>query len=101
MYKSFESDRAFADKAVILKSFPKGIQGRLVRLVNDIVTNPRNKVAVGKPEELKYADTEKWSRELTKKDRIVYSLEPGIQHNMPDVDEVVIFQQYLGHYEDK
>jgi hypothetical protein len=40
------------------------------------------------------------SRELTEKDRIVYSIEPGILHNIPD-NEVVIFYQYLGHYDDK
>ena len=101
MYEYVENDDALFDKSVILKSYPKNIQSKLFRLVNDILTNPRNKVAVGKPEELKYTNTERWSRELTKKDRIVYSIEPGIQHNMPDVDEVVIFQQYLGHYEDK
>jgi len=101
MYKSFESDRAVADKSVILKSYPKGIQSKLFRLVKDILTNPRNKFAVGKPEELKHTDIERWSRELTKKDRIVYSIEPGVLHNVPDIDEVVIFQQYLGHYDDK
>ena len=101
MFEYIENDDALSDKSVILKSYPKSIQSKLFRLVNDILTNPRNKVAVGKPEELKYADTEKWSRELTKKDRIVYSIEPGIQHSMPDFDEIVIFQQYLGHYENK
>ena len=101
MYRYIELDKALSNKKDIQKSYPKGIQSKLFRLVNDILTNPRNKFAVGKPEELKYTDIERWSRELTKKDRIVYSIEPGVLHNMTDVDEVVIFHQYLGHYDDK
>jgi len=101
MYKSFEADRAFADKALIFKSYPKSIHKKLLRLINDILTNPRNKIAIGKPEELKHTKIEKWSRELTEKDRIVYSIESGIQHNMPYDEEIVIFHQYLGHYNDK
>ena len=101
MFEYLENDDFLSDKSIILKSYPKGVQSKLFSLVNDIITNPRNKIAVGKPEELKYTDIEKWSRELTKKDRIVYSIEPGLQHNMPDVEEVVIFHQYLGHYDDK
>jgi len=100
-YKSFEADRAFDDKALILKSYPKSIRKKMLRLINDIVINPRNKIAIGKPEELKYTDIEKWSRELTEKDRIVYTIESGAKHNMPDDDEIVIFHQYLGHYDDK
>ena len=101
MYNYIELDKALSNKTSILKSFPKGIQAKLFRLVNDILSNPRNKVAIGKPEELKYTDVEKWSRELTKKDRIVYSIEPGMQYNLPNDDEIVIFHQYLGHYDDK
>ena len=101
MYKSFESDRAFYDKILIFKSYPKSIHKRLLRIINDIVTTPRNKIAIGKPEELKHTDIEKWSRELTEKDRIVYTIEPAIQHNIPDEEEIIIFHQYLGHYDDK
>jgi len=100
-YKYFESTKAICEARTILKSYPKGVQNKLFRLVNDILTNPRSKVAIGKPEELKYTDTEKWSRELTEKDRIVYSIEPAIHYNLPNDEEVVIFHQYLGHYDDK
>ena len=101
MYNYIELEKALSNKTSILKSYPKSIQNKLFRLVNDILENPRNKVAIGKPEELKYTETEKWSRELTKKDRIVYSIEPGIQYNLPNDDEIVVFHQYLGHYDDK
>jgi toxin YoeB len=43
------------------------------------------------PEKLKYNLKGYWSRELSKKDRIVYEVE----------DEKVIIHQYLGHYSDK
>jgi len=101
MYKSFESDDALADRKTIFKSYPKGVQNKLLRIIKDILEKPRNKKAIGKPEELKHTDIEKWSRELTKKDRIVYTIEPGPQYNLPNVPEVVIFHQYLGHYDDK
>ena len=42
-----------------------------------------------------------FSRELTAKDRIVYGIEPGEDYNMPEEVEIVVFYQYLGHYEDK
>ena len=100
MFNSFELDKSFFDKEVILRSYPKSIQNKLIKLINDILKNPRNKIAIGKPEELKYTDVEKWSRELTKKDRIVYSIESGINYKMPD-EEIVVFHQYLGHYNDK
>ena len=99
-YNYFESTRAKSEGRTILKSYPKGVQKKLLLLVNDILTNPRNKFTIGKPEELKYTDMEKWSRELTEKNRIVYTIEPGILHEMPD-EEVVVFHQYLGHYDDK
>ena len=101
MYSSFEANRAFSDKVLILKSYPKNIRSKLHYFLNDILENPRNKDTVGNPEKLKHANLEIWSRELTKKDRIVYSIEPGKFHNMPDKDEIVIFHQYLGHYNDK
>ena len=41
------------------------------------------------------------SRELTKKDRIVYGIENGSYYNMPEEKEIVVFYQYLGHYQDK
>ena len=71
--------------------------------------NPRSKIAIGNPEQLKHTEIEKWSRELTKKDRIVYSIVPGSNYGLDDT-EIVIFHQYrvlrtqykyLGHYDDK
>ena len=100
LYNDFESDQALLDKDIILKSHPKGIQTKFLRLIKDILTNPRNKNTIGKPEQLKHTDIEKWSRELTKKDRIVYAIVPGSNYGL-EVPEVVVFIQYLGHYDDK
>jgi Txe/YoeB family toxin of Txe-Axe toxin-antitoxin module len=50
---------------------------------------------------MKYTEKEMWSRELTKKDRIVYGIELGSNYNMPEENEIVVFYQYLGHYLDK
>ena len=96
-----EKKTAIEDRRLIRKSYPKGTQSKLSYLVNDILENPRNKDTVGNPEELKYKEKEMWSRELTKKDRIVYGIEPGINYNMPEEEEIVVFYQYLGHYQDK
>ena len=101
LYKDFETDKALLDKDIIFKSYPKGTRSKFLRIIRDILTDPRNKIAIGNPEQLKYTDIEKWSRELTKKDRIVYTIESGPQYDLPDDSEVVIFHQYLGHYDDK
>jgi Txe/YoeB family toxin of Txe-Axe toxin-antitoxin module len=42
-----------------------------------------------------------WSRKLSKKDRIVYGIEPGVNYDMPEEPEIIVFYQYLGHYADK
>jgi len=96
-----EKKTAIEDRLLIRKSYPKAIQSKLQNLVNDILLNPRKKDTIGNPEELKYKEKEMWSRELTKKDRIVYGIEPGIEYDMPKEDAIIVFYQYLGHYNDK
>jgi Txe/YoeB family toxin of Txe-Axe toxin-antitoxin module len=86
---------------LVRKSYPLSTQKKLQSLVSDILDNPHNKEAIGNPEELKYSEKEMWSRELTKKDRIVYGIEPGANYDMPEDREIVVFYQYLGHYTDK
>jgi len=96
-----EKKTAIKERLLIRKSYSKAIQSRLEYLVNDILENPREKDTIGNSEELKHSDLEVWSRELSKKDRIVYGIEPGADYNMPKEAEIVVFYQYLGHYEDK
>ena len=101
MYKYIEVKEAKEDKKLIFKSYPKATQSKLSYFINDILEDPRNLDIVGNPEQLKHRAKETWSRELTKKDRIVYGIEPGSKYEMPDEDEIIVFYQYLGHYRDK
>jgi len=96
-----EKKTAITDRLLIRKSYPKSTQSKLLCLIKDIIENPRNKITIGNPEELKHTERELWSRELTKKDRIVYGIEKGADYDMPEETEIVVFYQYLGHYEDK
>jgi Txe/YoeB family toxin of Txe-Axe toxin-antitoxin module len=95
-----ETKTALSDKKKI-KSMTKSIQNKLLELVFDIINNQRNLESIGDPEKLKYTEIEMYSRTLNKKDRIVYGIEPGYNHNMPDDPEIIVFYQYLGHYTDK
>jgi len=99
--KGVEKKTAKKDKLLIKKSYSKAIQSKLEYFIKDILDAPRNLNTVGKPEELKYKEYPAFSRELTPKDRIVYGIESGENYNMPEEAEVVVFYQYLGHYEDK
>ena len=99
--KYVEMREALKDKKQILKSCPKSMQSKLEYFVKDILDNPRNLNTIGHPEKLKHTEVEMWSRELTKKDRIVYGIEQGNNYNMPEEIEVIVFYQYLGHYKDK
>jgi Txe/YoeB family toxin of Txe-Axe toxin-antitoxin module len=100
MYRSWETNHASKDWEKI-KSMPKSVKDKYKYLLVDILENPRNLDTVGNPEQLKHTKTEKWSRKQKKKDRIVYSMEPGADYNMPEEPEIVVFYQYLGHYQDK
>ena len=57
---------------------PKSVKEKYKYLFVDILDNPRNLNTVGNPEQLKHTEEDMWSRELTKKDRIVYGIEQGI-----------------------
>jgi toxin YoeB len=100
MYKFKESKTAIKDWQR-LKSMPKATKEKFKYLFVDILENPRNLDTVGNPEELKHRRYETYSRELNKKDRIVYEMRKGSEFDMPEEDEIVAFLQYLGHYEDR
>jgi Txe/YoeB family toxin of toxin-antitoxin system len=76
MYKFVESRNALNDWKKI-KSMSKQVKDRYKLLISDILINPRSFNSIGNPEQLKYKSSEMYSRELTKKDRIVYSIESG------------------------
>jgi len=100
MYKFVETKNALKDWEKI-QSMTKSVKEKFKYFFVDILDNPRNLNTVGNPEQLKHTEVEMWSRELTKKDRIVYGIEPGCNHKKPEEDEIVVFYQYLGHYFDR
>jgi len=100
MYKIQETKTALKDWKKI-QSMSKFVKDKFKYFVVDILENPRNLNTVGNPEQLKHRKIETWSRELTKKDRIVYGIEQGNKYGMPAENEIVVFYQYLGHYLDK
>ncbi|MGC3979048.1 MAG: Txe/YoeB family addiction module toxin [Paludibacteraceae bacterium] len=74
-----------------LKSASKGLKERLILILKELSLHPYE--GIGNPEQLKYSLSNYWSRELTKKDRIVYSVDES--------SNTVTIYQYLGHYLDK
>ncbi len=96
----FETRTALKDKQKI-KSMDGSTKKRLKDIVESIIESQLDLDAIGKPEQLKYSDIDLWSRELTKKDRIVYAIEPGYLYDMSNEAEIIVFYQYLGHYTDK
>ena len=99
--KYVEMREAIKDKKRILNYHSKSVHSKLLYLVNDILDEPRNFNTIGNPEKLKHNEKEIWSRELSKKDRIVYGIEQGADYDIPEEKEVIVFYQYLGHYSDK
>lgn len=84
------SPRALADLEQIKKSGNKSIINKLRSILLELMEHPLT--GTGKPERLRYRDNT-YSRRLSQKDRIVYSI-----HN--DIVTVNILQM-MGHYEDK
>ncbi|GHT47284.1 Txe/YoeB family addiction module toxin [Bacteroidia bacterium] len=81
--------KAQKDREIIKKSGSQVTKNRLERILTDILEHPYTGFA--NPEELKYDLTGKWSRELSKKDRVVYRV---------DGEDLNVFS-LLGHYADK
>ena len=77
MYKFVETKTALKDWKKI-QSMSKAVKAKYKYLFVDILENPRNLKTVGNPEQLKHTNVEMWSRELTKKDRIIYGIEQEI-----------------------
>ena len=89
MYEIFETSAARKDKEK-LKSMSPAVKKRFENIVVSLSEDPFKEVFGF--EELKYNDAPKlYSVELTKKDRVVYSVN----------DNTITIYQYLGHYNDK
>ena len=85
------SKRALKDLKAIKKSGRKLDMEKVQTFLIELEEHPRT--GAGSPEQLKYYDGEVWSREVNKKDRLVYEIfEQEIS---------VTLIQSLGHYNDK
>jgi Txe/YoeB family toxin of toxin-antitoxin system len=98
MYNYIETKLAIKDKKLIFKSYSISVRKKLEVLFNEIIERP--KTGKGNPEQLKHTEKEMWSRELTKKDRIVYGIENGDEYGFEN-ETIIVFYQYLEHYDDK
>lgn len=76
--------------AKLEKSEPKAF-AKIQRFIEDLKTHPRT--GLGHPEPLKGKPEGRWSREITKKHRLVYRIF--------ETEVVVLVLTAYGHYDDK
>ena len=90
MYKITFSPEAETDLAKLKRSEPTSFK-KAVKLLNELVEHP--KTGTGHPEPLKGKPENRWSRQITKKHRLVYRIFETEVH-------VDVLSAY-GHYDDK
>jgi len=85
------SKEAVAHLLKIKKSGKKADISKIEKIFSELEIHPT--IGIGKPEKLKYKSENVWSRQINKKDRLIYEI---IDHEV-----VVIIISALGHYSDK
>ena len=90
MYDIDFTPDAKTDLAKLLKSEPK-VYRKALRFIEELKLHPM--AGLGHPERLKGQPENRWSRELTKKHRLVYRIY--------DAEVVVLVISAYGHYGDK
>ena len=68
-------EQAQKDRDYWKESGNKAIMNRITALLKDIMEHPY--IGIGKPEALKYGLEGKWSRRITSKHRLIYSVNEG------------------------
>ncbi len=91
MYKLTFRKKADEDMLRLQKAGEVQALKKLTALLEELKIHPET--GTGKPEKLKYQDTNRWSRRITDKHRLIYDI-------FEDVVTVEIIQTY-GHYSDK
>ena len=90
MYKITFAPKAEAGLEKLRRNEPKSFE-KAVKLLNEIAVHPRT--GTGHPEPLRGQPENRWSRQITKKHRLVYRIFEAEIH-------VDILSTY-GHYDDK
>jgi toxin YoeB len=85
------TDEAISDIAKHKRTGDKKILIKIDKLLNELRLHPTK--GTGKPEMLKHYKVVTWSRRITDKHRLVYTIE--------DEKVVVIVLAFWGHYDDK
>ena len=83
-------EQAQIDLAALAKSEPKAFS-KAQRFIEELKVHP--KTGTGRPEALKGDRNGQWSREITKKHRLIYEIH--------ETEVVVIVLTAYGHYNDK
>ena len=90
MYSIEYREQALLDIARLKKNEPKAYQ-KVQRFIEELKEHP--KVGTGHPEPLKGLPEGRWSREITKKHRLVYRIF--------ETEVIVLVLAAYGHYDDK
>ncbi len=90
MFELIYTDEAKSHLAKLAKDEPKVYQ-KALRFIDELKEHP--KTGLGHPEPLKGKPEGRWSREITKKHRLVYRIF--------ETEVVVLLLAAYGHYEDK
>ncbi|MBQ9426426.1 MAG: Txe/YoeB family addiction module toxin [Paludibacteraceae bacterium] len=90
LYEIQYTPEANRDLAKLLKDEPKAFQ-KAIRFIEELREHP--KTGLGHPEPLKGKPEGRWSREISKKHRLVYQI---IEYQV-----IVLILTAYGHYDDK
>ena len=90
MYKLDYTDRALQDMQRLKREEPQAFK-KLGKLLDELMDHP--KVGTGHPEPLSGDRAGQWSRHITKKHRLIYTIN--------DTEVVVLVLTTYGHYGDK
>lgn len=90
MYKLDYTDRALQDMQRLKREEPQAFK-KLGKLLDELMDHP--KVGTGHPEPLSGDRAGQWSRHITKKHRLIYTIN--------DNEVVVLVLTTYGHYDDK
>ena len=90
IYKVYNTKEADEDFARLAKSEPRAFK-KAVSFIEELRIHP--KTGTGHPEPLKGQPEGRWSRQITKKHRLVYRI--------LETEVIVLVLTAYGHYEDK